>query len=120
EHKTFESHVQGLKFERRIISPNGEDTLYVFYQPESGQYVLLGYNVIEQTVDTPVVCSGFTMFHAGEMLLFKSQHEAQKHHAIQIWQTPYVGENYVPQTDTDSYLYKIGNRELVRAMAECH
>ena len=120
EAKTFDSDVQGLKFERRIASPNGEDTLYVFYQPNSGQYVLLGYNVIEQTVDTPVVCHGFTMFHAGEMLLFKAQHDPQKHHAIQIWQTPYVGEDYVPHTNTDSYLYKIGNRDVVRGMAECH
>ena len=120
EAKTFDSDVQGLKFERRVASPNGEDTLYVFYQPQSGQYVLLGYNVIEQTVDTPVVCHGFTMFHAGEMLLFKAQHDPQKHHAIQIWQTPYVGEDYVPHTNTDSYLYKIGNRDVVRGMAECH
>jgi len=82
--------------------------------------VQLGYNVIEQAVETPVVCHGFTMFHAGEMLLFKSQGDPQKHHAIQIWQTPYVGENYVPDTNTDSYLYKVGNRDIVRAMAECH
>ncbi len=120
EHKTFDSDVQGLRFERRIVSPNGEDTLYVFYQPEAGQYVLLGYNVIEQTVETPVVCSGFTMFHAGEMLLFKAQQQPQKHHAIQIWQTPYVGEDYVLHNNTDSYLYKIGNRDIVRGMAECH
>ncbi|MGE4003797.1 MAG: DNA repair ATPase, partial [Planctomycetaceae bacterium] len=120
EAKTFESHVQGLKFERRIASPNGEDTLYVFYQPESGQHVLLGYNVIEQTVETPVVCSGFTMFRAGEMLLFKAQQDPQKHHAIQVWQTPYVGEDHVPETNTDSYLYKVGNRDIVRGMAECH
>ncbi|MCA9075101.1 MAG: DNA repair ATPase [Planctomycetaceae bacterium] len=120
EAKTFESDVQGLKFERRVASPNGEDTLYVFYQPESGQYVLLAYNIIEQTVDTPVVCHGFTMFHAGEMLLFKTQHDPQKHHQIQVWQTPYVGEDFVPHQSTDSYLYKIGNRDIVRGMAECH
>ncbi len=120
EAKTFDSDVQGLKFERRVASPNGEDTMYVFYQPESGQYVLLGYNLIAQTVDTPVVCHGFTMFHAGEMLLFKSQHDPQKHHQIQVWQTPYVGEDFVPHTNTDSYLYKIGNRDIVRGMAECH
>ena len=120
EHKTFESDLQGLLFERRIASPNGEDTLFVFHQPESGAYVLLGYNLIAQRVDTPVVCSGFTMFNGGEMVQFKAHHEPQKHHAIQVWQTPYVGENYVPTTDTDSYLYKIGNRDIVRGMAECH
>ncbi|MEW4490770.1 DNA repair ATPase [Thalassoglobus sp. JC818] len=120
EQKTFETSLQGLIFERRVVSPNGEDTLYVFYQPKLGDYVLLGYNVIEQKVDTPIVCHGFTMFQGGEMILQKSQQEAQKHHAIQVWQTPYVGEDYQAPTRTDSYLYKIGNRDIVRAMAECH
>ncbi len=120
ERKTFDTSIQGLIFERRVASPNGEDTLYVFYQPDSGMYVLLGYNVIAQRVDTPVVCSGFTMFHGGEMLLFKAQDDPQKHHAVQIWQTPYVGNDFVPEQTTDSYLYKIGNRDIVRGMAECH
>ncbi len=38
---------------------------------------------------------------------------------MQIWQTPFVGPNYQIHVATDSLLYKIGNRELVRAMAEC-
>jgi hypothetical protein len=120
ERKTFDTAIQGLIFERRIASPNGEDTLYVFYQPDTGVYVLLGYNVIAQRVDTPVVCSGFTLFHGGEMLQFKAHADPQKHHAIQIWQTPYVGNDYVPEQTTDSYLYKIGNRDIVRGMAESH
>jgi len=120
EQKTFDSGVQGLVFERRIASPNGEDTLYVFYQPEHGEYVLLGYNVISQEVDTPVICSGFTMFHGGEMVLFKAHTDPQKHHAVQVWQTPYVGDDYQSEENTDSYLFKIGNRDIVRGMAECH
>ena len=44
----------------------------------------------------------------------------QKHHVLQIWQTPYVSEDYRPETNTDSYLFKIGNKEIVRGMAECH
>ncbi|MCA9055991.1 MAG: DNA repair ATPase, partial [Planctomycetaceae bacterium] len=120
EAKTFDSQFQGLVFERRIASPNGEDTLFVFYQPESGVYVLLGYNVIAQQVETPIICHGFTLFPGGEMLLFKGQDEPQRHHAVQIWQTPYVGPDFVPAQTTDSYLYKIGNRDIVRGMAECH
>ncbi|MEZ6056148.1 MAG: DNA repair ATPase [Planctomycetaceae bacterium] len=120
EAKTFDTAIQGLIFERRVVAPNGEDTLYVFYQPETGAYVLLGYNLIAQRVDTPVICHGFTMFRAGEMLLFKGANDPQKHHAVQIWQTPYVGNDYVPEQTTDSYLYKIGNRDIVRGMAECH
>ncbi|MDB4731388.1 DNA repair ATPase [bacterium] len=119
EQKTFDTSIQGLVFEKRIASPNGEDTLYVFYQPEQGVYVLLGYNLIAQTVDTPVICHGFTMFRGGEMVLFKSNGDPQKHHAVQVWQTPYVGEDYVAHENTDSYLYKIGNRDIVRGMAEC-
>lgn len=120
EQKTFDTSIQGLVFEKRIASPNGEDTLYVFYQPTGGQNILLGYNLIAQTVDTPVICHGFTMFHGGEMVLFKSNGDPQKHHAVQVWQTPYVGEDYVAHENTDSYLYKIGNRDIVRGMAECH
>lgn len=120
EEKRFDTSIQGLVFDRRVVSPNGEDTLYVFYQPEQGAYVLLGYNVIAQAVATPIVCHGFTMFRGGEMVLFKTQGGPQKHHSVQVWQTPYVGEDFVANENTDSYLYKIGNRDIVRGMAECH
>lgn len=120
EHKTFENDLRDLQFARRIASPNGEDYLYVFYNIESGTYVLLSYNVIEQHVATPIVCHGFSCFSNGHLVFFKSGGEAQKHHALQIWQTPYVGEEFVPHTDTSSLLYKIGNKDIVRGMAECH
>ena len=120
EYKEFESELQGLQFERRIASPNGEDYLYVFYNASCGTYVLLSYNVIEQQVLTPVVCHGFLLFDNGHLVFFKAGEEAQKHHALQVWQTPYVGDTFVPHTQTDSYLYKIGNQDIVRGMAECH
>lgn len=120
EFKTFESQTAGMLFERRIAAPNGEDFLYVFYHRESGDYILLHYNLIEQKVATPIVCNGFTFFEAGELVCFKAQETAQKHHAVQIWQTPYVDEDYQAPQQSDSYLYKIGNKDIVRAMAECH
>lgn len=120
ESKIFENNLTDMVFERRLSAPNGEDYLYVFYNRETGDYVLLQYNLIEQQVGTPILCNGVAFFRGGELVAFKAQSEPQKHHAIQIWQTPYVGEDYVLQTDTDSYLYKIGNRDLVRGMAECH
>ena len=120
-HKTFESSLNDLLFEKRISSPNGEDHLFVFFNRESGSYVLLSYNVIDQRVQSPVVCHGFSLFDNGHMLLFRADHDQpQKHHAVQIWQTPYVGENYTVNAKTDSYLFKIGNKDLVRGMAECH
>ena len=120
EHKTFESDLQDMLFERRIAAPNGEDFLYVFYNRHTGVYVLLQYNLIEQKVDTPIVCNGSTFFEAGELICFKSQGDPQKHHAVQLWQTPYVGEDYVPHTQDDSFLNKIGNKDIVRGMAECY
>ena len=120
EQKTFDHALQDMLFERRIAAPNGEDYLYVFYNRKTGVYVLLRYNVIEQKVDTPLICNGSSLFPAGELVCFRSDEEAKKHHTLQVWQTPYVDEDFLPQTNTDSLLFKIGNRDMVRGMAECH
>lgn len=120
ECKIFESDLTDMLFERRLAAPNGEDFLYVFYNRETGDHVLLRYNLIEQQVETPLRCNGAAIFPAGELICFRAQQEPQKHHALQIWQTPYVSEDFVPETKTDSMLFKIGNRDLVRGMAECH
>ncbi|MBC8353036.1 MAG: DNA repair ATPase [Planctomycetes bacterium] len=120
EAKTFGNDLTQMMFERRVAAPNGEDFLYIFYNRDTGTYILLPYHLIEQRVDTPVICHGFTIFDTGEMICFQSQDEAQKHHGIQIWQTPYVGEDHLPHTQSDSFLAKIGNRDIVRGMAECH
>ena len=119
-YKTFESNISNLMFERRVASTNGEDYLYVFYNQTSGHYVLLSYNMIEQAVATPIVCNGFSIFENGQLIYFKSDESAQKHHAMQVWQTPYVGEQYQVGEKQDSYIYKIGNKEVVRAMSEMH
>ena len=96
EFKTFETALTGIKFDRRIQAPNGEDHLYVFYHPESGSYLLLAYNVIEQRVATPLVCGGCSFFENGELAIFKEEAEAQKHHVIQIWQTPFTAASLNP------------------------
>ncbi|RYD17264.1 MAG: AAA family ATPase, partial [Verrucomicrobiaceae bacterium] len=120
EVKTFETGHSGLRFERRIIAGNGEDTMFVFYQRNSGHYVLFSYNVIAQTVETPIVCNGFGLDAEGIMVLFQAPEQAQKHHALQVWRTPYVLDSTtsVPQEKRDSLLFKIGNSTLVRGMAE--
>lgn len=120
EYKTFDHSLTDMLFERTVIAPNGEDYLYVFYNRDSGTYVLLHYNLIEQTVETPLISNGSTFLEAGELLCFKSQGDVQKHHMVQLWQTPYVGEDFVPHVVGDSFLNKIGNKDIVRAMAECH
>ncbi len=118
-HKQFDHGLKNLFYERTIASPNGEDYLYLFTDPESGMYLQLRYNVIRQEVETPLVCHGQAFFEDGQMISFRGQEHAQKHHALQLWQTPFVGPNHTTQVSTDSMLYKIGNRELVKGMAEC-
>jgi len=119
EYKLFDHGWNHLSVDRTIPAPNGEDFLYIFTDTASGTYLHLRYNVIRQSVDTPLVCHGQAVFDDGQMITFRTQEHPQKHHALQIWQTPFVGPNYKVDVATDSMLYKIGNRELVRCMAEC-
>ena len=119
EHKEFETALEGLVFHKRIASPNGEDTLFVFYERDSGTYVLFGYNVIARQCDTPLICHGLSLFEGGELAVFRAGPEPQRHHVVQIWQTPFVGADWQPPTKNDSYLFKLGNPTVVRAMAEC-
>ena len=120
ELKRFQNEFSGMFFERRVASPNGEDFLYVFYHRVSGHYILMPYNLIDQSVETPIVCNGYTVFPDGEMVYFRDGNGPQKHHALQIWQTPFTDEEKAEGAKTDSFLYKIGNAEIVKCMAECH
>ena len=46
--KEFPTRIRGMRFEQRRGAPNGEDHLYVFFNPAEGDYILLSYNVITQ------------------------------------------------------------------------
>lgn len=120
EFKLFDTELKDMMFYRRIAAPNGEDILHAFHNRESGHHVLLSYNQIAHTVEVPIVCGGFSLFEDGEMALFLPSAEPQRHHSIQIWQTPYVGLSWRPEVKTGSYLGKLGNPALVRCLAECH
>lgn len=120
DYKIFDTNIRNKKFERRIISPNGEDYLYVFYNSDKGTFVLLPYNIIAQKVDTPIRCNGFTILPDGELCYFRSEDDPTKHHVVQIWQTPFISGNQIPSEHTDTYLYKVGNKDIVKAMAECN
>ncbi|MEM9348446.1 MAG: DNA repair ATPase [Planctomycetota bacterium] len=119
ELQSFPNVPDNLTFEKRVAAPNGEDHLYVFYNRLSGTYVLMAYNLIGQKVETPTICNGYSFLEDGTLVYFIADDEPQKHHAVQVWQTPIVGPNFVPEEQSDSYLYKIGNRDIVRGMAEC-
>ncbi|HCO68256.1 MAG TPA: AAA family ATPase, partial [Dysgonomonas sp.] len=120
EHKLFESDLSGLEFFRKIASPNGEDYLYVFYQNKRNIYVIMSYNIIKQQVETPIICNGHTLFYDGTLIFFRSEQEATRHHQVQIWQTPYSAQLKENTEKKDNFLYKIGNKDIVKAMAESH
>lgn len=109
----------GMKFERRISSANGEDTLFVFHDVNVGEYQLMPYNLIAQDLATPMFCHGYSLFSGGEMLLVNGEPEPRKHHVIQSWRTPLVTESRASETHTKSFLAQVGNADIVRAMAEC-
>ncbi|VGO11619.1 hypothetical protein PDESU_00164 [Pontiella desulfatans] len=120
EVKTFDNNLLDMRFLRRIAAPNGEDHLYVFFNRRSGLYILLAYNVIKETVGTPIICHGYSHFQNGRLIFFKAGEEPQKSHAIQLWQTPFTGPDVILSKNTEDYLYKIGNSDIVRCMAACH
>ncbi len=118
--KLFTNEATNVKFQKKISSPNGEDYFYVFYESEKGLYILMTYNVIDQEVKTPIICNGFTILENGALCYFKTEDAQTKHHVIQIWQTPFIKGDALPSEHTDNLLYKIGNKDIVKAMAECH
>jgi hypothetical protein len=101
-------------------SPNGEDLLYVFYDAATGRYVLVQYNLIAKSIENPIFCHGYTLYDDGTLVLFNAPDEEPKRvHPMQIWQTPFYGETHEVVKDTSSFLYKIGNRDLVRGLSDC-
>lgn len=117
-HKVFDAELENVAFVRKIASPNGEDFLYIFTQKETNTYILLSYNIIQQSVETPIICNGFTIFQDGSLIYFRTEAEATRHHQVQIWETPYMAELQENSSRKDDPLYKVGNKAIVKAMAE--
>jgi hypothetical protein len=120
ELKQFEARETGLVLERVIQAPNGEDSLFVFYDAALGVYVVMAYRLIAQQVEERVVCHGFSLFPNGHLLLFRADAEPQKHHTVQLRQTPFHEKGYEPPGQRDAFLYQIGNKDVVRCLAEAN
>lgn len=107
-----------LYYLKTVAEPNGENFLYVFYDDKTNNYQLISYNIITQTIETPIRCSGFTLLNDGKLIYLRESIETTKHHLSQIWQTPFSKEQLPNIEKVDSLLYKIGNKDIVRVMAE--
>jgi hypothetical protein len=122
ENKAFGDDAQGMIFERVIKSPNGEDVLYRFYRPDEGKVGLFNYNLIRKEVSTPLYGHGFSFFDNGHAILFSAEsEEPSRNHPMQVWETPFASMDFASkQAQSQTFLGKIGNAELVRAISELY
>ena len=119
EHKAFDARMDGMRFQRAIRSPNGEDVMYVFYEPEAGRSALFVYNLIQRRLQNPLFGHGHAVLRDGRMVLFHAEGEAPTRvHPMQIWQTPFVSDEFAASRPVGtSFMGKLGNAELVRGIS---
>jgi len=121
ENKSFDDNAEDLQLHRVVKSPNGEDYLYIFYEPNEGQYALFGYNLITRTLQNPIYGHGQSIYNNGRTVVFNAEDEPSRVHAMQIWQTPFCSEEFASNQPTDnSFFGKIGNPELVRGVSDLY
>jgi antitoxin component of RelBE/YafQ-DinJ toxin-antitoxin module len=119
EYKTFEEDNSAFRFKRMIRSPNGEDVLYVFYEPAAGVVSLLAYNLIEKKLQNPIYGSGYALADNGEIVIFSAESEPTRVHPMQLWETPYVSAEFASKAPARQNFYgRIGNNELVRGISD--
>ncbi|MDZ7923147.1 MAG: DNA repair ATPase [Marinagarivorans sp.] len=121
EYKTFEESVDNFRFKRMIRSPNGEDVLFVFYEPVAGAVALLGYNMINKSLSNPIFGHGYALFADGRIVIFTAEDEPSRVHPMQIWQSPYISMEYASQLPVSKTFFgRIGNAELVRGISDIY
>lgn len=123
EHKTFSTiNTENLVYKRTIKSPNGEDILYVYYEPVAGRLVLCAYNLITKTLTNPIEGHGYALYPDGKMIIFSDSGEEPTYiHPMQIWQTPFVSDDFASAQETATGLFAtLGNAELVRAISDLY
>lgn len=119
EYKTFDDSLDDLVYKRTLRSPNGEDVLYIFYQPMTNIVALYPYNMIDKSLQNPIFGHGYGFYDDGRMIIFYAEDEPTRVHPIQIWQTPYFSEVFASaQPASNTFYGKIGNSELVRGISE--
>lgn len=115
----FEIPFDSSVFQEKRASINGEDFEYVFYNFGLGEYYIYSYNIINSNANPPLIVSGFARFPNGHLVIIKAEKEAKKNHTLQIWETSFSLEEKINgKTENDSFLGKLGNKTLVRAIAE--
>lgn len=120
--KNFEGDYERLGFESSVRSPNGEDVLYIFREPDRGRMVLQAYNMIRKEVRPPIHCNGYSLYEDGTLILFRAgDGEPTRVHTMQIWKSPFFTLEHQSKNlnKTGSYLESVGNADLVRGISDC-
>lgn len=121
QYKTFDDTSNKMLFKRSIRSPNGEDVLYVFYQPEGGIVGLFAYNLIEKTLQNPIYGDGYALAEDGTMVIFVAHEEPTRVHPMQVWQTPFYSDEFASkEPPKQNFFGRVGNAELVRGISDLY
>ncbi|MFF7991579.1 DNA repair ATPase [Kitasatospora xanthocidica] len=118
---TFDQPVDGLVYERTVLSPNGEDVLYEFRSPADGRALLQPYNSVRQEATAPLPCQGYALLADGTLIALRPAEDGPTRlHPVQLWQTPFTSERFAAeQPPGTGPLARIGNADLVRGLADC-
>ena len=117
--KLFDQDMAGMRFRRTIRSPNGEDVLYVFYEPDAGAFALFVYNLIQRQLRSPLLSHGYARYDDGRIVLFSADSaEPTRVHPMQVWRTPFCSDEFAAGAPRQGgWIAKVGNAEIVRALS---
>lgn len=119
--RVFDQPVDGLAYERTVLSPNGEDVLYEFRSAADGRALLQPYNSVRQEAAAPLACQGYALLDDGTLIALRPAEDGPTRlHPVQLWQSPFTSERHAAeQPPGTGPLARIGNADLVRGLADC-
>ncbi|MEU4297843.1 DNA repair ATPase [Kitasatospora aureofaciens] len=119
--RVFDQPVDGLVYERTLLSPNGEDVLYEFRSAVDGHALLQPYNSVRQEAAAPLACQGYALLDDGTLVALRPAEDGPTRlHPVQLWRSPFTSERHAAQQPSGSGpLARIGNADLVRGLADC-
>lgn len=106
-----------------IKSPNGEDYLYVFFDPIDKIYVLYPYNLVNKKITSPIFTNGYSLHDDGLLYIMKAHTEPQKIHSVQVWKTSFLSQIQhakIKNENSDNFYSRIGNADLVRCVSDIY
>lgn len=108
-------------YQKTIVSPNGEDVMYVFFSKETQDYTIYPYNIVEKEVHQYINASGFTVLDDGTMYISKYQKTPSQIHNLQKMRTPFLSaENFYNLENNrtgDGLFAKVNNSSIVEFLS---